>query len=193
MAGCLVSLTWFPDVIGPSAVSANAGTAVGIRGRVLNFVSAGLSAVDNAPRRRTDVTIPNPDFVTISTSRSSSGEWQPAPANAANADLFRVSASVPGVLLTGLDFTAPQLKLTKFFANVGTANSIALQPPASVLGGHQYFANSFTLRPNETARAVWDDVSLVYRIQSTGSAPLADRVVLDGVYVALDGSNVLKP
>jgi hypothetical protein len=187
-----VSLTTFPDIIGVSALAANAGASLLVPRGQLNILSTGVTAVDNPGRRRTDVTFPDPAFVAVTGSTSSSGEWQPAISGTANADLVRVSSSTTGTVLTGADFSGSQTKLTKFFANTGT-NSIAMQPPASVVAGHAYFANSFTLRANETVRAVWDVVSLVYRIQSASVATITDHIVLDGVFVDVDASRVLKP
>lgn len=188
-----MSLLAFPDLIGPSSVAPNGGAAVLVRRGKLNISSLGaITAVDNASRRRTDLTIPDPTFAAVTGSTSSSGEWLPAITGTATADLIRVSSSTTGTLLTGLDFTGTQLKLVKFVANIGT-NSIVMQPPASAVSGHAYFANSFTLRANETVRAAWDSVSLVYRIQSTSAAPLADRITVDGAYITVSGDHVLKP
>jgi hypothetical protein len=187
-----VSRLAFPDILGVSSLTANASVGVSVRKGALNIVSLGVTATDNPGRRRTDVTIPDKTLACVTGSRSSSGEWQPAIVGTEGADLVRVSSSTTGTILTGLDFSGTQIKLAKFVANVGT-NTIEMQPPASPVGGHAYFANSFTLRQSETARVVWDESSLVYRIAASTAVPAADLITVDGSYITVDGNHVLSP
>lgn len=185
--------TAFPDIIGPSKVAANGGTGIGFRKRVLNIVSSGVSAADNAARRRTDLTFSDAAWQVVTANAALSGEWLPVLTAFGTAGLVRVQSPTTGTLLTGLDSGADPTTLVKFFGNFGS-NTITLQPPASPVAGKQYFAagTSVALTPNSTVRAVWDTVTRVYRVQTT-AVVVGDYIVLDGDRLVLDGDPILNP
>lgn len=192
-----MSTTTFPDIIGPSSISANNGIAVGIRKRVLNVLSAGVTAVDNPGKRRTDLTIPSPSWSVVSTSTTDSGEWLPASSTFIGADVVRVSSSVSGTQLVGLDSNAPEedpsdpTHLVKFIANVG-GQSITIQETIDPQLGKQYYTGSaYTLGVGHTVRMTWDAIDRVYRI--IGSAVVHDYILLDGARIMLDGNLILNP
>lgn len=186
-----MSKTTFPDVIGPSSVSANGGTAVGIRKRVLNIVSAGIIAADNQPRRRTDVTLPDPTWVVVTANASLSGEWLPLLSGFAGADVVRVTSPTTGTVLTGLDSGATDpTHLVKFVANFGS-NSISIAPPASPIAGKQYYTgNAYTLAVGHTVRMTWDTVTRVYRIRGTA---VSNYIIRDSIRLVIDGNPILNP
>jgi len=193
-----MSKTTFPDIIGPSTVAANSGTPIGIRNRVLNLVSAGVTAVDNPSKRRIDVTLPDPAWIVVSTSTTDTDEWLPASTTFITADVVRVSSSTTGTILVGLDSNTPEedptdpTHLVKFVANVG-GNTITIDETTSPQLGKQYYSgNAYTLGPGHTVRMTWDAVDRVYRI--SGSAVVVhDYIVLDGVRIVLDGNPILNP
>lgn len=192
-----MSKTTFPDIIGPSSVAANSGSAVGIRNRVLNIVSAGITAVDNPAKRRTDLTLPDPSWNVVTATTTDDGEWLPASLAFAAADVVRVSSSVVGTLFVGLDSNAPEedptdpTHLVKFIANVGS-NTITITETESPQLGKQYYAgNDYTLGVGHTVRMTWDTVSRVYRI--IGASLVTDYILLDGVRITLDGNPILNP
>jgi len=185
-----VSKSWFPDILGPSKVGANGATAIGIRRRRLNIASSGVSAVDDPAKQRTDVTIPDPTWSVISAPTSTVGEWLPADTAFSTVDLVRVTSSVSGTLMTGLDSTSNPTKLVKYVANYGT-NTITLQAPASPVVGKQYFGSTYALAANSTVRVTWDAVSLVYRLK--GAPVVTDGILLDGDLIVLDSDQPLNP
>jgi hypothetical protein len=191
-----VSKGTFPDIIGPSTIAANAGTPVGIRNRVINVVSSGVTAVDNPGKRRTDLTIADPTWSVVTATTTDTGEWLPADLAFASADLVRVSSSVSGTQLTGLDSNAPEEEpsdpthLVKFVANVGS-NSISIQETEFPSLGKQYYTGpAHVLGAGHTVRMTWDVVDRVYRIKG---AAAADYIVLDGDRIVLDGNPILNP
>lgn len=174
----------FPDVLGPQFITANAGTPKQLR-KVLNFVGTGIAGADNPGRKRYDITLTSALQVN-SLSQSNAGEWQPNAGSVGtpDIDLLRVSSSVTGVILTGFDVTGTPTQAEKYIANFGT-HSIDLQPPASVVGGHIYFIDSYTLRVNETVHIVYDSVSNGYRILSA-SASAHQYILVNGVNIAVN-------
>jgi hypothetical protein len=187
-----VTKSWFPDLFGPSTVSANSAAAVSIRKKVLNVLSPGVTAVDNPTARRLDMTVPNPAWSQVDMPTSAVGEWLPANTAFVAADMVRVTSSTSGTLMTGLDSTSDPTRLVKYVANYGS-NTISLQPPVSPISGKQYFTGpAFALTANTTVRVVWDSVSLVYRVR--GTAPVvSSAVVLDGSPLDLDSSHLSNP
>jgi hypothetical protein len=187
-----VSKSWFPDLIGPSSVSVNGGTAVRIRKKVLNILSSGVTAADNGSARRIDVTIPNPAWSQVDASTSSSGEWLPANSAFVAADMVRVSSSVNGTVMVGLDTAsdpvAEPTRIVKYIANYGT-HSITLSPPGFPLSGLRYFATTYSLTPNSTVRVTFDTVERVYRLRG---APVVTDYILLGTSPLTIGSNRLR-
>lgn len=183
-----MSKTIFPDIIGPSYVSANGLAPVLVRGGKLHVIGSG-AASDNPGARRTDLTLTGALFSTVSASIGAPGEWQPTITNLAAADLVRVSSSVSGAILTGMDGATPT-RLNKFVANIGTLG-ITIQPPASIVGGHAYFVNAvpYTLQPNEVVRASYDSVSGVYRIKGY-VAPPSNYLVINGDHVVINANKL---
>lgn len=192
-----MSKTTFPDIIGPSVVSANSGTAIGIRNKVLNIASAGVTAVDNPGKHRTDLTIADPDWTVVTASTVSPGDWMPALLAFAAADVVRVQSSVSGTQLNGLDSNAPEedptdpTHLVKFIANIGSTTITIQEPSSPGLGKQYYTGNPYTLAPSHTVRMTWDSVDRVYRI--AGTASVNDYVTLDSVRIVLDGNPILNP
>lgn len=184
-----MSKTIFPDIIGPSYVSANGLTPVLVRAGKLHIIGTAAAASDNPSARRTDLSLTGALFSTVSASIGVTGEWQPTITNLASADLVRVSTSVTGVLLTGMDGATPT-RNTKFVANIGSIG-ITIQPPASVVGGHAYFVNTtpYTLQPNEVVRAAYDSVSGVYRIKGY-VAPPSNYLVISGDHVVVNTNKI---
>lgn len=186
-----MSLTWFPDIIGPTAVAANSGASVGIRKKVLNVISSGVTADDEPAKNRTNLRLPDATWNVVTETTSSSGEWLPADSGAVAADMVRVSSSTTGTLLTGIDTgSSDPTRLTKIIANFGS-NSITIQAPASPIAGKQYYTGTaYTLDAAHAVRMIWDTVTRVYRI--TG-ASVSSYIVLDGTRIDLDGNPILNP
>lgn len=186
-----MSLTWFPDIIGPTTVAANGGAQVGIRKKVLNVISSGVTADDEPAKLRTNLRLPDASWNVVTETTGSSGEWLPADSGFVAADMVRVSSSTTGTLLTGLDSGATDpTRLTKVIANFGS-NSITIQPPASSISGKQYYSGlAYTLDAGHAVRMTWDTVTRVYRI--TGVS-LRGYIMLDGTRIALDTNEILNP
>lgn len=186
-----MSLTWFPDIIGPTTVAANGGAQVGIRKKVLNVISAGITADDEPAKRRTNLRLPDASWNVVTETTGSSGEWLPADSGFVAADMVRVSSSTTGTLLTGLDSGATDpARLSKVIANFGS-NSISIQPPGSAIAGKQYYAGvAFTLGAGHAVRMTWDVVTRVYRIIGV---TVSSHIILDGTRIALDGNEILNP
>lgn len=192
-----MSKTTFPDIIGPSKVAANDATAIGIRNKVLNIISAGVTAEDNPSKLRTDLTLPDPTWNVVTATTADAGEWTPASLDFITADLVRVSSSVSGTELLGLDSNTPEEEptdpthLVKFIANVGS-QSIAIHAPESPSLGKQYYSgNPVTLGASHTVRMTWDTVDRVYRI--IGAAVVTDYIFIDTIRIVLDGNPILNP
>ena len=188
-----MSRSWLPDLIGPVSVTANGGTAVGIRKRVLNLLSSGAVVADNVAKRRIDLTLPDPAWSAYSYTLILTGEDLPTSANFGTADLIRLDASSPGSIVTGFDSGPDPTKLVKFIANVGSV-AITLQPPASPLAGKQYFSGAaYTLAASNVVRVAWDSITRVYRVIGTAPVVTASLIVLDGDPLALSGDHILNP
>lgn len=192
-----MSKTSFPDIIGPSRVAANSAADIGIRNKVLNVISAGVTAEDNPSKRRTDLTLPDAAWNVVSATTSDSGEWEPADLAFITADLVRVSSSTTGTQLTGLNSNTPEedptdpTHLVKFISNVGS-NSITIQETAFPSAGKQYYAgNAVTLGVAHTVRMTWDSVTRVYRI--IGAAVVTDYIFHDSLRIVLDGNPIRNP
>lgn len=188
-----MSLTWFPDILGPSSVSVSGGAAV--LSRRLNIVSSGVTAVDNAARLRTDLTIPNPTWSVVNETMLVAGEWYAISSGFDAADLIRVDASNSGTTLTGIDSGADPLKLVKYVTNIGTVAFDIAAPASPPVGGRSFAFGTFrTLGIGETVRVTWDSVTRVYRIGGTAVAPpVTSLIVLDGDTLALDGNHISNP
>lgn len=192
-----MSKTSFPDIIGPSRVAANSAADIGIRNKVLNIISAGVTAEDNPSKRRTDLTLPDPTWNVVSATTTSSGEWIPQSLSFITADVVRVSSSVSGTQLTGLNSNAPEesptdpTHLVKFIANVGS-QVITIQETTSPGAGKQYYSgNPVTLGVSHTVRMTWDTVDRVYRI--IGAAVATDYIFHDSLRIVLDGNPIRDP
>lgn len=191
-----MSKSTFPDIIGPSTVAANNGTPVSIRNKVLNVISGGVTVADNPSKRRTDLTLADPTWNVVSDSTTDSGEWLPASLTFITADVVRVSSSVSGTLLTGLDSNTPEedptdpTHLVKFIANVGAQSISIRETGAPGLGKQYYTGTPYTLGAGHTVRMTWDVVTRVYRIRG---APVALYIVRDGNRLVLDGNGILNP
>lgn len=186
-----MSLTWFPDIIGPTSIAANSGAAVGIRKKVLNVISTGITADDEPAKNRTNLRLPDASWNVSTATIGASGEWLPADSTFVAADMVRVSSSTTGTQLTGLDTGATDpTRLVKVIANFGS-NSISIQPPASHITGKQYYSGTaYALDAGHAVRMTWDSVARVYRIVGT---TVSSYIVLDGTRVALDGNEIHNP
>jgi hypothetical protein len=152
------------DILGPWDISINGEPSYPLR-KVLNVIGSAVAATDNPGRGRTDLSLGIGTLAYNSLTRSFPGEWQPLAVTEGmtDLDLLRVQATVAGVIMTGFDVSGEPTQSEKYLANYG-ANPIELRPPTTLLGGHAYFADSYTLRINETVHLIYDSEDGVYRI-----------------------------
>lgn len=183
-----MSLTAFPDILGPIYVSKNGEPKQLVYRRRLNLI--GAAAADNPTRRRTDVSIDGSSLpaVTLTTAQVG-GTWFPALDDIASAALVRLSANGGGVTLTGLGSSADSIRPIKFLTNVGSA-AIAIVTTGAT--PQQIRTSAITLNPNATVRATWDSVDRVYRIAGTPETA-SSYVILNAQRVGHAGNDVLNP
>ena len=192
-----MSKTWFPDLIGPSQVAAvdNGYAAIGIRNKVLRFVSDGTVVQDNPLKRRTDVYLPDETLSVVTfTTTQTTGEWVPSDDNLVLAGLVRLSATTANTPLTGLHSASSPVRLVKFIANVGSVN-ILIRRPTSPSGSTRYFdSENVTLQPNQTVRVAYDTVDGAYKLKGAVIAgPTTSNIVFNSDPVTHLGDNILNP